>query len=85
MTHTAEASPVGLADVAEALRAGRHDLAAYLNALCDRIDATDPELQALLPEPDRRARLLAEAAALREEGQGSRAEGQGSGVQAVGP
>jgi Asp-tRNA(Asn)/Glu-tRNA(Gln) amidotransferase A subunit family amidase len=55
---------IGLVETADALRSGRLDLAAYLNALCDRIDATEPELQALVPEPDRRARLLDEAAEL---------------------
>lgn len=56
--------PAPLAETATALREGTLDLARYLNALCDRIDASEPQLQALLPEPDRRARLLADAAAL---------------------
>jgi len=34
--------------------------------LCDRIDAAEPEIQALLPEPGRRERLLAEAQALEQ-------------------
>jgi Asp-tRNA(Asn)/Glu-tRNA(Gln) amidotransferase A subunit family amidase len=46
------------------LHKGQQDLAGYLNALCDRIEAVEPRLQALLPEPDRRARLLKEAGEL---------------------
>ena len=37
---------------------------AYINELCDRIDAAEPFIQAFVPEADRRTRLLAEAAAL---------------------
>lgn len=33
------------------------DLHTYVDRMCDRIDAVDPQIQALLPEPDRRARL----------------------------
>jgi Asp-tRNA(Asn)/Glu-tRNA(Gln) amidotransferase A subunit family amidase len=46
------------------LRTGQLDLLQYINELCDRIDAVEPTIQAFLPEPHRRARLLAEAAAL---------------------
>lgn len=56
--------PAPLALTADALRSGKLDLLAYINELCDRIDATDPQIQALLPETDRRARLLREAGAL---------------------
>ena len=58
--------PAPLAQTAAALRDGSLDLAGYLNEVCDRVEATEPELQALLPEPDRRGRLLREAAALAE-------------------
>ena len=58
--------PAPLATTAAALHAGTLALAPYLNDLCDRIDAAEPEVQALLPEPGRRERLLAEAAALQE-------------------
>ncbi|MGH2496305.1 MAG: amidase, partial [Ktedonobacteraceae bacterium] len=53
-----------LVETAAALRSGDLDLLAYINALCDRIDAEEPQIQALLPEDDRRARLLADARAL---------------------
>ncbi len=39
-------------------------LAGYVEALCDRIQAVEPRLRALLPEPGRRERLLRDAAAL---------------------
>jgi Asp-tRNA(Asn)/Glu-tRNA(Gln) amidotransferase A subunit family amidase len=53
-----------LSEAAAALRSEEFDLPAYLDALCDRIDAAEPELHALLPEPGRRARLQREAAEL---------------------
>jgi Asp-tRNA(Asn)/Glu-tRNA(Gln) amidotransferase A subunit family amidase len=53
-----------LSEVADALRTGQLDLPDYLDALCDRIEAAEPELHALLPEPGRRARLQREAADL---------------------
>ncbi len=50
-----------LALTAAALREGRLDPIAYLERLCDRIETVEPHVQALLPEPERRRRLLAEA------------------------
>ncbi len=58
--------PAPLAQTAAALRDGSLDLVGYLNEVCDRVEANEPELQALLPEPDRRGRLLREGAALAE-------------------
>jgi Asp-tRNA(Asn)/Glu-tRNA(Gln) amidotransferase A subunit family amidase len=57
-------SAAPLAQLAGELRAGRLDLSAHINTICDRIEALDPQLLALLPEPGRRARLLTEAAGL---------------------
>ncbi len=57
--------PTKLADATIALHSNQLELDVYINALCDRIDALEPRLQALLPEPERRARLLQEAATLR--------------------
>jgi Asp-tRNA(Asn)/Glu-tRNA(Gln) amidotransferase A subunit family amidase len=51
------------ADV-DRLRAGQDDLLVTIDELCDRIAQVDPMLMALLPEPDRRPRLHAAAAAL---------------------
>ncbi len=56
--------PAPLVAAASALRGGQLDITAYINELCDRVDAVDLQLQALLPEAGRRARLLAEAATL---------------------
>ncbi len=52
-----------LADSA-ALRNGQVGLPEYVDALCDRIAVVDPQIHAYVDEPDRRARLHAEAAAL---------------------
>jgi Asp-tRNA(Asn)/Glu-tRNA(Gln) amidotransferase A subunit family amidase len=46
------------------LRNGGRKLHAYIDEMCDRIDALDGQIRALLPEPGRRARLHAEADAL---------------------
>ena len=56
-------APRPLADVQAELVA---DLKRYVNETCDRIETADPQLRAVLPEPDRRERLLREAAALEE-------------------
>jgi Asp-tRNA(Asn)/Glu-tRNA(Gln) amidotransferase A subunit family amidase len=56
--------PAPLADTVMALRSGQDDLREYIDAMCDRIDAVDPEVQALLPEPGRRERLRQHAARL---------------------
>ncbi len=53
-----------LVPTAEALRTGQLDLLTYIDEICDRIDANEPNLHALLPEPDRRTRLRTEAATL---------------------
>jgi Asp-tRNA(Asn)/Glu-tRNA(Gln) amidotransferase A subunit family amidase len=47
-----------------ALRSGQLDLHTHIDAICDRIEAVDGPVQALLPETKRRARLHTEAAAL---------------------
>lgn len=51
---------------ARAFRSGAADPADRIREVCDRIDRTDSEIRALLPEPGRRDRLLAEARALAE-------------------
>lgn len=43
------------------LRTGRRDLLEYVEAACDRVDEVEQHLQALLPEPGRRERLIGEA------------------------
>ncbi|HLX56236.1 MAG TPA: amidase [Ktedonobacteraceae bacterium] len=56
--------PAPLVETAAALRSGQLDLFAYINDICDRIDVEEPQIQALLPEAERRERLLADAQAL---------------------
>lgn len=56
--------PAPLAATVRRLRAGQDDLMATIDEMCDRIEAVDPGLAALLPEPDRRQRLRADAATL---------------------
>lgn len=58
--------PAPLADTVAALRSGQSDLLDYVNEMCDRVDALDPQIQALLPEAGRRERLTCEAVALQE-------------------
>jgi Asp-tRNA(Asn)/Glu-tRNA(Gln) amidotransferase A subunit family amidase len=53
-----------LSATVEALRSGQLDLVAYLDEVCDHLDATDPLVHAFLPEKDRRNRLRMEAVAL---------------------
>ncbi len=58
-------SPAPLANTAASLRGDQPDLPAYIDEICGRLDALDHQLQAFLPEPDRRARLMKEAVALK--------------------
>ncbi|MEP6664900.1 MAG: amidase [Nocardioidaceae bacterium] len=51
------------ADV-DSLRRGEVGLHEYVDELCDRIEQVDPQIRAYVDEPDRRARLRAEADAL---------------------
>src|SRR5579859_1387464 len=53
-----------LPDTVGALRSGQRDLLDYVEEVCRLIDEDEPSLHALLPEPDRRSRLLQEAIAL---------------------
>src|SRR5205809_1401137 len=54
--------PLPLATTTTALRSSStSDLRASINATCDHLDAVEPGLQALLPEAQRRVRLLSAA------------------------
>jgi len=53
-----------LALTVEKLRAGQMDLIAYVDEMCDRLAKLDSHIEAMLPEPDRRSRVRAEAKAL---------------------
>src|SRR5256885_9499070 len=59
-------SPAPLAATAAALRSGQLDLLTYIDEACSRIDEAEPLIHALLPEQDRRQRLLTEAEALQK-------------------
>ena len=52
------------AGLARQLRSGALPVRDYIEACLARVDAYEPAIKALLPEPGRRERLLAEAAAL---------------------
>lgn len=55
-----------LATTATALHTGQLDLLEYIAQACERLEKLDVQLQAFLPEPDRRNRLWQEAMALLE-------------------
>jgi len=63
-TSLAAAAPLG--ETLSALQERQHSLTVYLEQLLQRIDRVDAQVQAYLPDPDRRERLRAEGAALRE-------------------
>lgn len=58
--------PSPLAQTALALRSGQRDLLSYIYETCELIDALEPTLQTLLPEPERHVRLLNEALTLQQ-------------------
>ena len=62
---TSLARPLPLAETVAALRAGRIDLEAHVEAALARVEETAPVLRAFAPEPGRAARVRAEVAALR--------------------
>lgn len=53
-----------LPEIAAALKSGDLDIVTYITEVVRRIEATDAEIRALLPEPGRRQRLVADAEAL---------------------
>ena len=53
-----------LAETVDRLRTGQIDLLAHVEEMCDRLEKLDAQIEAMLPEPDRRNRLRAEAKAL---------------------
>lgn len=53
-----------LPEIAAALKSGALDVVSYITEVVRRIEATDAEVRALLPEPERRQRLIADAEAL---------------------
>lgn len=61
---TMEFNRASLPETAAALKSGELDLVAYITEIIRRVEATDAEVRALLPEPGRRERLIADAKAL---------------------
>ncbi len=57
--------PASLTLTVDSLRTGQRDLLAYINEVCDRVEAVDPHIEAIIPEPGRRGRLIEEAEGLR--------------------
>ncbi len=57
-------APAPLAPTAADLRSGARSLEQQINDTCAWIESVDPTIHALLPEPDRRRRLLRDADAL---------------------
>ncbi|MDY0095708.1 MAG: amidase [Candidatus Vecturithrix sp.] len=55
-----------LAETAQALRTGMLDIIDYINKLCDRIDVYEAQIQAFVPEENRRERLLRQAEVLQQ-------------------
>jgi len=53
-----------LGETAAALRSGALNLVEYLDALFARQEQIEPQVQAFVPEPDRRGRVMAQAQAL---------------------
>jgi len=53
-----------LSHSAASLRSGKLDLHRYIDEILVRMDALEPQIQAFLPEPDRKARLFREAGVL---------------------
>lgn len=56
--------PLSLSVIASKLQSGGLNLINFVNEVCDRIDAIEPHVRALIPEDNRRERLLREAESL---------------------
>ena len=52
---------LSLSETASKLRNGDIDLTSFINSICDRIDKVEPEILSLIPEENRRNRLLKDA------------------------
>ena len=60
-------APLSLVEQTARVRAGQSSLDAEINAALQRLDAVNGQVRAVLPDPRRRERLAAEAAALQDE------------------
>lgn len=55
-----------LREALSSLQEGQHSLSLYIDQMCRRIAHVNPQIEAILDEPERSLRLRAEAAALRD-------------------
>lgn len=62
-----DAAPHELLAARDRVHASREALTTYLDEVCDRVEAVNPEIKALLAEPERRDRLLSRAEQLQAE------------------
>lgn len=60
------AAPHKVMDTLDQVRNSKQSVSTYLEEVCDRVEAVNPEVKALLPEPDRRERLKDRGIELRE-------------------
>jgi len=58
--------PLSLSETAKALQSGKLNVIEFISDVCNRIEMVNPVIQALLPEPDRKQRMLREAQELLE-------------------
>ncbi|MEO8394876.1 MAG: amidase [Chloroflexota bacterium] len=58
--------PSLLFETAAALRSGKHDLIGYVDQVCARLEEFDVQIEAFLPEPNRRQRLRQQAIELQQ-------------------
>lgn len=55
-----------LVQTVEALKKGEIDLISYVEEMCERVTKLDSPIEAMLPEPGRKKRLVSEAKELQE-------------------
>lgn len=59
--------PAALQETAIKLRNGEWDVYEYVEEVCDRVENTDPDIRALVAEPNRRDRLVSSAKTLQDQ------------------
>ncbi|MEM7033094.1 MAG: amidase [Chloroflexota bacterium] len=59
--------PAPLANTIQHLRSGKQDLVSYIDDMLDHLDQAEPQIEALIPENNRRDRLKQEAEALQKQ------------------
>ena len=59
-------SDAHIGEISNTVRSGKAGFLEYINEVCDRIDAVEPHIESLIPELERRSRLVHEATDLVE-------------------